>query len=75
MNAKGAILRCEWCIKDTKTNPCEHCGSISVSDRTKPHAPHWSRHTRHLIICKVCDRTAGYEQQGVANDMCYPANP
>jgi hypothetical protein len=66
------ILRCIWCMKDTKTNPCEHCGSDQVVDRTKPHTPHWSRRTIRTIECKICDRVAHYDQQMVKDDRCIP---
>jgi len=69
---KQPILRCIWCMKDTKTNPCEHCGSDQVVDKTKRHKPHWSRFTINTIKCKICDRQAPYEQQLIANDMCNP---
>jgi len=68
----SAILRCIWCIKDTQTNPCEHCGSDQVLNRTQPHRPHWSRWTIDTIKCKICDRKAGYDQQLVRDDMCRP---
>lgn len=67
------ILRCIWCIKDTTTNPCEHCGSDQVQDRTVPHLAHWSRATIATIECKVCDRRVTVEQYAVISDhKCNP---
>lgn len=68
----NVILRCIWCCKDTRTDPCEHCGCDYVMDRTKPHAPHWSRKTMRTVECKVCDREISYEQQGQVDDICHP---
>lgn len=67
------IFRCLLCCRDTKTKSCERCQTEDfVTDRTKPHTPHWSRKTINKIECKICDREAGYEQQLVADDMCNP---
>lgn len=74
MAEPAPILRCIWCCKDTKTNPCEHCGSDQVTDRTKPHSPHWSRKTMRTVECKICDREIPYEEHGKVNDRCVP-NP
>lgn len=49
-------LRCIWCCKDTKTDPCENCGSDQVCDPNKPHVHHWSRRTIITMECKVCDK-------------------
>jgi putative endonuclease len=68
----SAILRCIWCIKDTKTNPCEHCGSDQVVDRTVKHAPHWSRATMNTVECKICDRSVPNNQQYIPGDKCEP---
>jgi len=65
------ILRCIWCCKDTKTSPCEHCGSDNVVDRTKPHEPHWSRATISQVECKICDRRGPYEIQS-ERGLCQP---
>jgi hypothetical protein len=58
------IWRCTWCCKDTTTIPCEHCGNdLSVTDRTKPHHPEWSRYSISEVECKVCDRRGPYSLQ------------
>lgn len=73
MKIKIAILRCTWCCRDTKTNPCEHCGSdSSVVDRTEPHNPHWSRRTMRTVDCKVCDREVPNSEQGKPGERCFP---
>jgi hypothetical protein len=71
-SADAGVLRCIWCCRDTKTTPCEHCGSDQVSDRTKPHAPNWSRKTIRTVECKICGREIPYEQHGFAGDVCTP---
>lgn len=58
------IWRCTFCCKDTKTIPCEHCqNDLSVTDRTKPHRPEWSRYSIQEVECKVCDRRGPYSIQ------------
>lgn len=58
------ILRCTWCCRDTATIPCEHCDNdATISDRTKPHRPEWSRATVREVECKVCDRRGPYDIQ------------
>src|SRR5215472_6693809 len=50
------MLRCTWCCKDTRTSPCENCGSdIAVVDPYKEHTHDWSRKTITTMECKVCD--------------------
>ena len=66
------ILRCLWCGRDTKSAPCEHCGSDQVCDRTKPHSPHWSRKSIQTVECKICGREIPYHEHGKAGDICLP---
>ena len=65
------ILRCIQCLTDTQTNPCEHCGSDQVVDRTQQHIPHWSRWTALKAACKICDRKVNYDD--MSDDPCVPA--
>ena len=57
-------------MKETKTSPCEHCGSEEVYDPSKPHRPHWSRATISTVECKICGKTVSYG--GQTNEMCKP---
>lgn len=57
------MLKCIWCMKETTTSPCEHCGTSPVYDPTVAHVPHWSRKTITEIECKICGRTAPYDAQ------------
>ena len=60
----GPILRCTWCCADTATNPCERCGNDhTITDRTIPHIPEWSRRSMQEVECKVCDRRGPYSIQ------------
>lgn len=58
---KDIQLRCIWCIRDTKTKPCEHCGSDQVYNKNKFHTPHWSRLTIKTVECKQCGKVISME--------------
>ena len=59
---KEITYRCIWCIKDTKTNPCEWCNGNDVVDKNKSHNHHWSRNTWNTVICKICDKIISLEE-------------
>lgn len=73
-NDSGAIWRCTWCGRDTPTRLCAHCENDCTYDRTKPHQPQWSRKTKTLVECKVCDREAPYSAMA-EREMCNPQPP
>lgn len=68
---KRPILRCTWCCRDVEQDPCEHCDNYSVTARTKPHRPEWSRKTLQTVECKVCDRERPNAGHGTDN-WCAP---
>ena len=54
--------RCTWCIKDTKTDPCEFCGnSDAIFIKGCKHKCHWGRQTIKTMSCKICDRIISNE--------------
>jgi hypothetical protein len=55
------IYRCVWCIKDTRTNPCEFCGSDQVALKDEKHNCHWLSHTVSSVKCKICDKIISYD--------------
>jgi hypothetical protein len=56
-----SLYRCVWCIKDTKTNPCEFCGSEYVALKDEDHNCHWSMNTMFSVKCKICDKIISYD--------------